>query len=166
MCNAEIAYRLFAGLTGRYLMRGTTNLTSEDTAHSICGFDRNHFSKPVLLSYTRGYIQYRDLIACHQIEDSIIACEGRGLKSSSLMSSGTSKSTGKKLPSAYNQMMVYKLNIWLDLMSENTLVAGAILDILIDGKSFVYVDRRFRKANGWARKNLISGLALWNINHN
>ena len=135
------------------------------TSKTVCGFDRNHFSKPVLLSYARGYLDYRDLIAVHQIEDSIIAVESSGLKSADLVRRTLPSVFGKHLPDTYSQLMEYKFNIWVDLLSQHTIVAGAILDLIIDGKSFVSVDRRFRRANGWARKNLIRGIHLWDINH-
>lgn len=135
-------------------------------SNTVCGFDKNHFSKPVLLSYARGYIDYRDLISVHQIEDSIIAAENKGLKSSRYDRRFMPATLGKEIPDAYSQLMEYKFNIWIDLLSQHKIVAGAILDLIIDGKSFVSVDRRFRKTNGWARTNLISGLHLWDINHN
>jgi hypothetical protein len=132
---------------------------------TVCGFDRNHFSKPVLLAYARGYLDYRDLIAVHQIEDSIIAIETNGLKSLKFVQRAISQTYGKQLPDSYRQLMQYKFNIWVDLLSREKHVAGAILDLVIDGDSFVSVDRRFKRANGWARTNLINGLHFWDINY-
>ena len=134
-------------------------------SQTVGGIDKNHFSKPVLLSYARGYLNYRDLIAIHQIEDSIIAIESKGLRSSQLAFHSRPMETVKRLPDTYRHLLEYKFNIWVDLLKDEKIVAGAILDILIDGKSFVSVDRRFRRANGWARKTLIQGVHLWDINH-
>ncbi len=134
-------------------------------SRTVCGFDKNHFSKPVLLSYSRGYIGYRDLIAVHQIEDSIISIESSGLKSSNYSLNKISDVKGKRLPDIYSQTMTYKFNHWVEILTKDKIVVGAILDILIDGKSFVSVDRRFKRANGWARNNMVCGLHLWNINH-
>ena len=145
-------------------MMGLRKLYDTDSGNSICGFDKHHFSKAILLSYTRGYIVYRDLIAVHQIEDSIIASENHGLRTMPYRGKNITPCV-KKLPESYCHLMVYKFNTWIDLLSQNKVVAGAILDLIIDGKSFVYVDRRFRKANGWARKNLVAGLSLWSVNH-
>ncbi len=135
------------------------------TSKTVGGFDKNHFSKPVLLSYARGYLNYRDLIAIHQIEDSIIAIDSKGLRSSQVANSSRCVKTIKRLPNTYRQLLEYKFNLWIDLLTEEKIVAGAILDLLIDGKSFVSVDRRFHRANGWARKTLIEGIRLWDINH-
>lgn len=136
------------------------------TSKTVGGFDKNHFSKPVLLSYARGYLDYRDLIAIHQIEDSIIAIESKGLRASLVARHLNSATSMKRIPEAYRQLMEYKFNLWMDLLRDDEIVAGAILDIVIDGKSFVSVDRRFHRANGWARKTLIRGIQLWDINHN
>ena len=135
------------------------------TSKTVGGFDKNHFSKPVLLSYARGYLGYRDLIAIHQIEDSIIAIESKGLRSSQFVRRLRYAETTKRLPDTYRQLLEYKFNLWIDLLSDKKIVAGAILNIVIDGKSFVSVDRRFHRANGWARKTLIMGIGLWDINH-
>ena len=135
------------------------------TSETVGGFDKNHFSKPVLLSYARGYLGYRDLIAIHQIEDSIIAIESKGLRSSQCVGRTSYMDTVRRLPDTYKQLLEYKFNLWIDVLSDKKIVAGAILDIVIDGKSFVSVDRRFHRANGWARKTLIRGIHLWDINH-
>lgn len=134
-----------------------------NVSNTICGFDKNHFSKPVLLSYAKGYIQHRELIAVLQIEDSIIEIESSGLKAKSGMHNTLLFKPAKKIPEIYSKFVVQKFNQWIDTLTVHTIIAGAILDILIDGKTFVYVDRRFRKTNGWARSNLIKGLQLWDI---
>lgn len=136
------------------------------SSETVGGFDKNHFSKPVLLSYARGHLDYRDLIAIHQIEDSIIAIESKGLRASPLVRHLSSMTSMKRIPDAYRQLMEYKFNLWIDLLRDDEIVAGAILDIVIEGKSFVSVDRRFHRANGWTRKNLVRGIQLWDINHN
>lgn len=146
-------------------MRGLKSNENIIVNRAVCGFDKNQFSKPVLLAYNRGYLTYRDLVAVHQIEDSIIAIENNGLKSSTTNKDSASNQQNKKLPTNYAHTMIDKFNQWIDSLSQNKIVAGAILDLLIDGKSFVYVDRRFRRTNGWARTNMVSGLNLWNERH-
>jgi|GEM_PF-2725639 len=122
----------------------------------------DHYSKPVVLVYRRGYISSDDLSAAHQIEHAITLIENDGLQNKSLHRSrvGAVKfEPGHKQQSRL--ILTDQLEVWLKQLYQKSIPAGAILDLLIERKSLCDVDRRFRKTNGWARMRLVEGLKLW-----
>lgn len=120
------------------------------------------FSKPVGLLYKRKALSLSDMRASTQIERAIMLVESNGLQAKrydNVVQLSHAADLSKNGDAQY--ILSEQLEIWFQALAEHTIPAGAILDMVVEGKSMQYVDKRFCKTHGWAREQLIQGLKLW-----
>ena len=70
------------------------------------------------------------------------------------------RSTGEWEPE-YRRRYEERFNIWADLMDEEGLPVGLVLDIVVEGMSCRETDSKWRKRKGTAREILRQGLDLY-----
>ena len=69
---------------------------------------------------------------------------------------------GEKYINSFNEIekqdiSSQKYNDWLDRLTQKRIPVGPILDVL-DGATLNKIDRRFKKAYGWARQQIIAAI--------
>ena len=123
--------------------------------------DLDYVSKPVALLYKKQELSVNDLRAAMSIERHVTLLEHSGLVAKQKSEKVGDVSLGHLATAERIQAAKEELSLWVACLGEISIPSGAVFDMLIDRQTMYYVDRRFRKSNGWSRSVLIKALKLW-----
>ncbi|WP_417316941.1 hypothetical protein [Emcibacter sp.] len=111
----------------------------------------------------RGILGSRQLWAAHSIRQAYrLITEGTGPRVTSFTEVMVQNSRRSNLGESEREVLLKdRYTDWVDRMTEEKLMVGPVLDLVVEEASLAGIDRKWRRRKGWAKGHLQQSLDLY-----